>query len=116
MAIQCVLVARSVSLRNIPHMTATASPHHVTGQTLLELDGTSLTIDDALEVARGNRVVALPARAAQAVRASRTLKQELIDEEIPIYGVTTGFGDSAPPSQIFPGQDGQAPTENICAS
>jgi histidine ammonia-lyase/phenylalanine ammonia-lyase len=29
------------------------------------------------------------------VRASRALKQSLIEREIPIYGVTTGFGDSA---------------------
>ena len=34
-------------------------------------------------------------RAAEAVRASRGLKNELMAQEIPIYGVTTGFGDSA---------------------
>ncbi len=76
-------------------MTATAWPHEVSSRTLLELDGASLTIADALEVSRRNRTVTLSERAAEGVRASRDLKYELIDQEIPIYGVTTGFGDSA---------------------
>ncbi len=67
------------------------APH----RTLLELDGASLTIRDALEVSRGARSVRLSGRAVEAIAASRELKRSLIDEEIPIYGVTTGFGDSA---------------------
>ena len=70
-------------------MTATALPHEFTGQTPLELDGASLTIRDALEVSRGARTVTLSKRAAKAVRASRTLKHDLINREIPIYGVTS---------------------------
>jgi histidine ammonia-lyase/phenylalanine ammonia-lyase len=61
----------------------------------LELDGTNLTIEDALEVSRCGRTVKLSERAAEAVAASRDLKRVLIEKEIPIYGVTTGFGDSA---------------------
>jgi len=76
-------------------MTATALPHEFTGQAQLELDGASLTVQDALEVSRRHRTVRLSERAAEAVRASQSLKHELIDREIPIYGVTTGFGDSA---------------------
>jgi phenylalanine ammonia-lyase len=64
-------------------------------RTLLELDGASLTIQDALDVSRRGRAVGLTDRAAEAVRACRELKRALIDEQIPIYGVTTGFGDSA---------------------
>src|SRR5947208_9955931 len=64
-------------------------------KTSLELDGASLTIADALDVSRRNRTVTLSAAAANAVRASRELKQSLISQEIPIYGVTTGLGDSA---------------------
>jgi histidine ammonia-lyase len=77
-----------------------------TERALLELDGASLTIRDALDVARGRRDVRLSAAAADGVRASRALKQELIDQEIPIYGVTTGFGDSAH-RQIAPAKAGQ---------
>jgi phenylalanine ammonia-lyase len=76
-------------------MTATALPTELTSRTLLELDGASLTLTDALEVSRNHRSVRLSDEAAEAVRASRSLKHELIGREIPIYGVTTGFGDSA---------------------
>ena len=87
-------------------MTATALPHAFTDRTHLDLDGASLTIDDALEVARRNRTVTLSEHAAEAVRASRSLKHELMDREIPIYGVTTGFGDSAH-RQISPEKAGR---------
>ena len=60
---------------------------------LLELDGSGLTVADVLDVARRGRTVRLADHAADAVSASRELKRTLIDREIPIYGVTTGFGD-----------------------
>jgi phenylalanine ammonia-lyase len=69
----------------------------------LELDGASLTVADALDVARRSRTVTLSPTAADAVCASRELKRELISKEIPIYGVTTGLGDSAH-RQISPGK------------
>src|SRR5438046_1930353 len=78
MPIDCVLVAPSLSPRNIPYMTATALPHEFAGQAQLELDGASLTVRDALEVSRRHRTVRLSERAAEAVRASRRLKRELI--------------------------------------
>ena len=73
-------------------MTATAVSHE---RTVLELDGAHLTIEDALDVARGARRITLSDRAADTVRACCDLKRALIADEIPIYGVTTGFGDSA---------------------
>jgi phenylalanine ammonia-lyase len=73
---------------------------------LLELDGAGLTIADVLEVARRGRTVRLADHAADAVSNSRELKRELIDREIPIYGVTTGFGDSAH-RQISPAKTGK---------
>src|ERR1700759_4583641 len=87
-------------------MTAIAHPHPAASRTTLDLDGASLTIADALEVSRGSRTVRLSEHAAEAVEASRTLKRELIDREIPIYGVTTGFGESAH-RQISPATTGQ---------
>jgi phenylalanine ammonia-lyase len=62
---------------------------------LIALDGSTLTIGDVLDVSRRGCVLKLSARAVEAIRASEELKHTLIDEEIPIYGVTTGFGDSA---------------------
>jgi phenylalanine ammonia-lyase len=61
----------------------------------LGLDGSSLTIGDAVGLARrGGRCTLAPGAAAR-VEATRALKHDLIAREIPIYGVTTGFGDSA---------------------
>jgi phenylalanine ammonia-lyase len=62
---------------------------------LLELDGGSLTIDDVVAVARGGVSAGLAHRALGRVESARELKRDLIEREVPIYGVTTGFGDSA---------------------
>ena len=72
-------------------------------RTVLELDGASLRVRDALDVSRRGCTVRLSESAARAVAASKRLKDELIAKEIPIYGVTTGFGDSAH-RQISPGK------------
>ncbi len=61
----------------------------------LELDGDSLTIEDLVAVARGGVTAALSRHAIPRIEAARELKRDLIAREIPIYGVTTGFGDSA---------------------
>jgi phenylalanine ammonia-lyase len=76
-------------------VTVIAPSHEASARGVLELDGASLTIEDALDVSRGAATVRLSDRGADAVRASQLLKEELIAQEIPIYGVTTGFGDSA---------------------
>jgi histidine ammonia-lyase len=76
-------------------MAITSPAREVPTRTALELDGASLTIRDALEVSRRARTVRLSDTASGAVEASQALKDELIAREIPIYGVTTGFGDSA---------------------
>src|ERR687897_2267850 len=62
-----------------------------------ELDGRSLTIEDVVAFARrsGDAECALSAESAEKIEATRRLKQDLISREMPIYGVTTGFGDSA---------------------
>jgi phenylalanine ammonia-lyase len=80
---------------DIHHVTVTAMSDQRLDRSLLELDGSSLSIGDALDVAHRRRTVRLADRAADAVRACRELKLSLIAEEVPIYGVTTGFGDSA---------------------
>src|SRR3954447_7793092 len=61
----------------------------------LDLDGGSLTIADAVRLARHGGRATLSTEAVRRVEAARALKHDLIDREIPIYGVTTGFGDSA---------------------
>jgi len=61
----------------------------------LDLDGGSLTIADAVQFARHGGRATLSTAATRRVEAARALKGDLIAREIPIYGVTTGFGDSA---------------------
>lgn len=61
----------------------------------LELDGGSLGVDDVVRVARGDADCVLSAGAAGRMEASNRLKHALIERGIPVYGVTTGFGDSA---------------------
>lgn len=61
----------------------------------IELNGNALTPEDVVEVARGGAECFLSEEALQKVKASHGLKHELMQRETPIYGVTTGFGDSA---------------------
>ncbi|MFG2605967.1 histidine ammonia-lyase [Streptomyces sp. NPDC048514] len=63
----------------------------------LALDGASLSPRHVARAARGGDPpvrVTLSAQARERMRASVDLKLSLMAEEIPIYGVTTGFGDS----------------------
>jgi histidine ammonia-lyase/phenylalanine ammonia-lyase len=76
-------------------VTATAVSDERLSRVVLELDGATLSIDAALQVSRHQRTVRLSERAIAAVGAGCELKRALIAEEIPIYGVTTGLGDSA---------------------
>src|SRR3954466_9719446 len=61
----------------------------------VDATGGSLTIADSVRLARYGGRAALSSAAVRRVEAARALKQDLVAREIPIYGVTTGFGDSA---------------------
>ena len=60
------------------------------------VDGESLSLDDVVRVARERTPVALTEDAAvrERIRASHALNDKLASEGTPIYGVTTGLGDS----------------------
>lgn len=58
----------------------------------LLIDGESLTIENVVEVARGNAKVALSKKAVEKVRKSRKTLEEFVKKKKIIYGVTTGFG------------------------
>jgi phenylalanine ammonia-lyase len=63
----------------------------------IDLDGSSLTLDSVRRVAREQGRVELSQRSAVIanIHASLALKDALIADGMPIYGVTTGFGDSS---------------------
>src|ERR1700744_3355600 len=61
----------------------------------LALDGVSLSPRELAAAARaGGADVRLSEAAEERMRAALPLKWSLIEQGIPIYGVTTGFGDS----------------------
>ncbi|WP_259347384.1 aromatic amino acid ammonia-lyase [Bacillus sp. ME78] len=58
------------------------------------LDGNTVTIEDVVAVAREQENTYLSNQAEKKMAASNELKETLISTKQPIYGVTTGFGDS----------------------
>nr|WP_049891172.1 aromatic amino acid ammonia-lyase [Natrinema versiforme] len=60
------------------------------------IDGQTLTIDEIAEVARNGRSVVLSEDSSlrDSMKASVELRNDLIDQGVPLYGITTGFGDS----------------------
>jgi histidine ammonia-lyase/phenylalanine ammonia-lyase len=68
-----------------------------TNADVVPIDGDSLTLDFVRRVARSEARVSLSSdtRVRSRLEASVALKESLIAEGRPIYGVTTGFGDSA---------------------
>ena len=80
-----------------PSVTGADAPADDPEPTLeLVLDGHSLTIPQVATAARhtGELRVSLATTAVARMERSRALKQRLIEAGQPIYGVTTGFGDS----------------------
>jgi phenylalanine ammonia-lyase len=72
-------------------MTTTAD------ETTIELDGHGLSLAAVRRVATqpGKQRVTLSAAAAEQMVASQEAKDRIVASGIPIYGVTTGFGDSS---------------------
>jgi len=58
----------------------------------LSLDGTSLTPESVVRVARGGVVVTLSAAAKKRMTRSRAWVEEAVERGEVVYGVTTGFG------------------------
>jgi histidine ammonia-lyase len=62
---------------------------------LIILDGNSLTLEHLASIADDDAPVALDARAAAAVDASRAVVDRYADGDAPVYGINTGFGSLA---------------------
>jgi histidine ammonia-lyase len=62
---------------------------------MIELDGTSLTIEQLLAIADRGEPVALSDAARQRVRASRAVVDRVASGDAPAYGINTGFGSFA---------------------
>ena len=62
----------------------------------MQIDGTSLTLEAVIDVARGAMDVSLSTdpKVLERIEKSVELRNSLIDSGAPIYGVTTGVGAS----------------------
>lgn len=65
---------------------------------MILLDGYSLTLADVIKVARGYEEVGLSDDGRRQIVASRAIVEKILEEETPVYGISTGFGDF---SRIF---------------
>ncbi len=63
---------------------------------IVSIDGRRLTLDEVEAVARGSMRVELDGdpRVRERLERSARFKDELVEQGVPIYGVTTGVGDS----------------------
>ncbi len=62
---------------------------------MIELDGSSLTIEHLLAIADESKAAALAAGARERVRASRAVVERRAGGDEPAYGINTGFGSFA---------------------
>jgi len=60
---------------------------------LCVIDGTSLKLEDVINVARNNYSVKLADHAVKNIKKSREYVENLVNEERVVYGITTGFGE-----------------------
>ncbi len=69
---------------------------------MIVLDGNSLTLEDVIKVARSYEEVRLSEQGREQIIASRQIVDKILEEEKPVYGISTGFGDF---STIFISKD-----------
>ena len=60
---------------------------------MVSLDGNSLTVEEVVRVAREYEPVAVSENGWRQVEASRQVVERLLNSELPVYGISTGFGD-----------------------
>jgi len=60
---------------------------------MVYLDGNSLTLEEVIRVACEGETVVLSPEGKEQILASRKIVDGILEEEKPVYGVSTGFGD-----------------------
>ncbi len=63
------------------------------GLDVIEIDGGSLSLENAISAARGDLVLSLSNGARERVDEARLFIESIIDDGVSTYGVNTGFGD-----------------------
>ncbi len=80
----------------------------------IEIDGSHLTIEDLVNVARHNERVSLSQKAREAVQRSREWIDSIIEKGEPVYGINTGFGIFS--EQRIPATDSAKLSRNLILS
>jgi len=62
---------------------------------LIEIDGSSLTIEQVIKIARLKEKVQISKKNKELVKKSASVVKSFVDENKVFYGVTTGFGNFA---------------------
>ena len=60
---------------------------------MILLDGNSLTLEQVVQAARAGEKVELSSAGEAQILHSRAIVDRILEEERPVYGVSTGFGD-----------------------
>jgi len=60
---------------------------------MILLDGYSLTLAEVVKAARGYEEVGLSDEGRKQIVASRKIVDKILEQETPVYGISTGFGD-----------------------
>ena len=58
----------------------------------IEIDGSNLTVDEIVAVARHGKHISLAAHASKAILRAHEWVEAIIDKGEPVYGINTGFG------------------------
>jgi histidine ammonia-lyase len=80
----------------------------------IEIDGSHLTIDDLIAVARYNERVSLSPMARKAIQRSREWVDSIVNKGEPVYGINTGFGIFS--EQRIPANDSAELSRNLILS
>ena len=77
---------------NQPYLSNPSVPHSGGRLAEVTIDGSRLTLQELLSVARGSVTVRVDKKALERTKRSRAVLEKLLQEDEVIYGVNTGFG------------------------
>src|SRR5438309_7946741 len=77
---------------NQPYLSNPSVPLYRGRLAEVTIDGSSLTLQELVSVARGNSTVGVDRKALQRTKRGRAVLEKLLQEDEVIYGVNTGFG------------------------
>ena len=81
---------------------------------MIEIDGSSLSLEDVVRIARFKEPVALADKGRQAVAESRRALESIVATDRPVYGINTGFGIFA--DRRIPREDSATLSRNLILS